>query len=567
MATYYGTAGGGGRQPWVIVTLQSRSSTSATVRFQVGSDAIQSTWGTFSGTLKVNTTSYAISGTVPSGSSGTLRDFTVTYNQGSAFSLAVSLTGSIPGTSGWSSTSLSGTFSVAAGAAKPGTPSNFVFSRTTDANWVVSFTKGSDASSTQLTASKNGAAWYELANPTGTSQTINALTLNTSWRFNAYSKGAGGSSAVVFLGTFYTKPSTPNKPTLAAGKVVNWSNTAQYVHGVEIQRTDNGGTTVSTASLGTVNTWTDPNTQNPLTQYRVRTWAGPSPDQDKTYSDWSAWSDSAMSSTYNKPDVLTFTVIRSDSNGVATEQGTTIRIDATAKVSSVKNASNVETNTVACSFGYQVLQYDANGNPDFTKGTWTSTTVANATIGTWSTANARTGSGNISLGTAYAVRYYIKDAYSPEVVKYLIVPQSKVALSIGKDGIGVGKQLDPAGAALQVAGNAKIEGSLEVSDPNIIIINGVSYQQSGRITNSGLSFSALGSLFRAFSTINMPYTPPSGWEFQVSLQNRPTTNAVAGNTWLSGCSGLDTSTVSAALLSLSSTNPSIVVFGWRLIKS
>ena len=155
MATYYGTAGGGGRQPWVIVTLQSRSSTSATVRFQVGSDAIQSTWGTFNGTLKVNTTSYAISGTVPSGSSGTLRDFTVTYNQGSAFSLAVSLTGSIPGTSGWSSTSLSGTFSVAAGAAKPGTPSNFVFSRTTDANWVVSFTKGSNATSTQLTASKN----------------------------------------------------------------------------------------------------------------------------------------------------------------------------------------------------------------------------------------------------------------------------------------------------------------------------------------------------------------------------------------------------------------------------
>ena len=524
MATYYGTAGGGGRKPWVIVTLQSRSSTSATVRFQVGSDAIQSTWGTFSGTLKVNTTSYAISGTVPSGSSGTLRDFTVTYNQGSAFSLAVSLTGSIPGTSGWSSTSLSGTFSVAAGAAKPGTPSNFVFSRTTDANWVVSFTKGSDASSTQLTASKNGAAWYELANPTGTSQTINGLTLNTSWRFNAYSKGAGGNSAVVSLGTFYTKPSTPNKPTLAAGKVVNWSNTAQYVHGVEIQRTDNGGTTVSTASLGTVNTWTDPNTQNPLTQYRVRTWAGPSPDQDKTYSDWSAWSDSAMALTYNNPDIPTFTAIRSDSNGVATEQGTTIRIDATAKVSSVKNASNVETNTVACSFGYQVLQYDAEGNPDFTKGTWTSTTVANATIGTWSTANARTGSGNIALGTAYAVRYYIKDKYSPAVIKYLIVPQSKVALSIGKDGVGVGKQLDPAGAALQVKGttelegNTKVIGSLETADPNEIIIDGVSYQRSGCWTTSTLSFNASGNI-AVSPSVSPPALPPlpSGWYYVYSL--------------------------------------------------
>ena len=464
MATYYGTAGGGGRTPWVIVTLQSRSASSATVRIQVGSNAVSgySTWGTFSGTLTVNSTSYAISGAVPSGSNGTLKDFTVTYNQGAAFSLAISLTGSIPGSSGWTSTSLSGTFSVAAGAAKPGTPSNFVFSRTTDANWVVSFTKGSNATSTQLTASKNGAAWYDLANPTGTSQAINSLTLNTIWRFNAYSKGAGGNSAVVSLGTFYTKPSTPSKPTLASGKQVNWNNTANYVHGVEIQRTDNGGSTVTTTSLGVVNTWTDPNAQNPLTQYRVRTWAGPSQDESKTYSDWSSWSDSAMVLTYNTPDVVTFRAVRSDSSGVATEQGTTIRIDATAKASSVKDASNVETNTVTCSFGYQVLQYDAEGNPDFTKGTWTSTSVADALIGSWSTVNATTGSGTIALGTAYAVRYYIEDKYSPAVAKYLIVPQSKVALSIGTDGIGVGKQLEPTGAALQVKGTTELEGNTNV---------------------------------------------------------------------------------------------------------
>ena len=560
MTTYYGTAGGGGRQPWVIVTLQSRSSTSATVRYQVGSNAIQSTWGTFSGTLKVNTTSYAISGTVPSGSSGTLRDFTVTYNQGAAFSLAISLTGSIPGTSGWTSTSLSGPFSVAAGAAKPGTPSNFVFTRTTDANWVVSFTKGSNATSTQLTASKNGAAWYELANPTGTSQTINGLTLNTSWRFNAYSKGAGGNSAVVSLGTFYTKPSTPSKPTLAAGKLVNWSNTAQYVHGVEIQRTDNGGTTVSTTSLGTVNTWTDPNTQNPLTQYRVRTWAGPSQDQAKTYSDWSAWSDSAMALTYNQPDIPTFTAVRSDSNGVATEQGTTIRIDANGKVSSVKNASGVETNTVTCSFGYQVLQYDAEGNPDFTKGTWTSTSVANALIGSWSTVNAKTGSGTIALGTAYAVRYYIKDAYSPAVIKYLIVPQSKVALSIGKDGIGVGKQLDPAGAALQVKGNAKIEGSLETADPNEIIIDGVSYQRSGRWTTSTLSFSASGNV-AASPSFSPPALPslPSGWYYVYSL----ITTTVNGLT----CLGFGGTSSTLYLISLNANTASrAAAISWHIAK-
>ena len=526
MATYYGTAGGGGRTPWVIVTLQSRSASSATVRIQVGSNAVSgySTWGTFSGTLTVNSTSYAISGAVPSGSNGTLKDFTVTYTQGAAFSLAISLTGSIPGSTGWTSTSLSGTFSVAAGAAKPGTPSNFVFSRTTDANWVVSFTKGSNATSTQLTASKNGAAWYNLANPTGTSQTINGLTLNTSWRFNAYSKGAGGNSAVVSLGTFYTKPSTPSKPTLASGKQVNWNNTANYVHGVEIQRTDNGGSTVTTTSLDVVNTWTDTNAQNPLTQYRVRTWAGPSQDESKTYSDWSSWSDSAMALTYNAPDVVTFKAVRSNSSGVATEQGTTIRIDATAKVSSVKDASNVETNTVTCSFGYQVLQYDAEGNPDFTKGTWISTSVANAIIGSWSTVNAKTGSGTIALGTAYAVRYYIEDKYSPAVAKYLIVPQSKVALSIGTDGIGVGKQLEPTGAALQVKGttelegNAKIIGSLETTNPNEIIINGVSYQRSGSGVASGGTWvtHAESGMRYCTKTMPLPYTPPIGWGFLIT---------------------------------------------------
>ena len=352
--------------------------------------------------------------------------------------------------------------SIGAAAPTPGVPSGFSWVRNSDAQFTVSFTKGSDATSTQLTASKNGAAWYNLANPTGTSQTINGLTLNTSWRFNAYSKGAGGNSAVVSLGTFYTKPSTPSKPTLASGKQVNWNNTANYVHGVEIQRTDNGGSTVTTTSLDVVNTWTDTNAQNPLTQYRVRTWAGPSKDQSKTYSDWSSWSDSAMVLTYNAPDVVTFKAVRSNSSGVATEEGTTIRIDATAKVSSVKDESNVETNTVTCSFGYQVLQYDAAGNPDFTKGTWISTSVTNALIGSWSTVNAKTGSGTIALGTAYAVRYYIQDKYSPAVAKYLIVPQSKVALSIGSDGIGVGKQLEPTGAALQVKGTTELDGNTKV---------------------------------------------------------------------------------------------------------
>ena len=414
--------------------------------------------------------------------------------------------------------------SIGAAAPAPGVPSGFSWVRNSDAQFTVSFTKGSNATSTQLTASNNGAAWYNLANPTGTSHPIGGLTLNTSWRFNAYSKGAGGNSAVVSLGTFYTKPSTPSKPTLAAGNLVNWTNTAQYVHGVEIQRTDNGGTTVSTTSLSTVNTWTDTDAQNPLTQYRVRTWAGPSQDESKTYSDWSSWSDSAMVLTYNTPDVVTFRAVRSDSSGVATEQGTTIRIDATAKVSSVKNASNVETNTVTCSFGYQVLQYDAEGNPDFTKGTWISTSVANAIIGSWSTVNAKTGSGTIALGTAYAVRYYIEDKYSPAVAKYLIVPQSKVALSIGTDGIGVGKQLEPTGAALQVKGttelegNAKIIGSLETTNPNEIIINGVSYQRSGVGVASGgtwTSHTASGMLY-CTKTMPLPYTPPIGWGFLIT---------------------------------------------------
>ena len=455
--------------------------------------------------------------------------------------------------------------SIGASAPAPGVPSGFSWVRNSDSSFTVSFTKGSNATSTQLTASKNGAAWYDLANPTGTSQPISGLTLNTSWRFNAYSKGAGGNSAVVSLGTFYTKPSTPSKPTLAAGKVVNWSNTAQYVHGVEIQRTDDGGTTVSTASLSAVNTWTDPAVQNPLTQYRVCTWAGPSKDQAKTYSDWSAWSDSAMALTYNKPDIPTFTAVRCDVNGFPTEQGTYIRVDAKGVVSSVKNTSNVETNSRVCNFGYQILQYDASGNPDFTKGTWTTTSVPGSGVAPWSTIKGITGSGTIALGTAYAVRYYIKDQYSPAVAKYLIVPQSKVALSIGSDGIGVGKQLEPTGAALQVKGttelegNTKVIGSLETADPNEIIIDGVSYQRSGSGVASGgtwTSHQAAGMLY-CTKIMSLPYTPPIGWNFLITPSDTS-----SGYLW-----GAQRSIGSSNLRLFSTLDITDVACIWQLVKT
>lgn len=116
----------------------------------------------------------------------------------------------------------------------------------------------------------------------------------------------------------------------------------------------------------------------------------------------------------------------------------------------------------------------------------------------------------------YEVRYRVSDTYTPVAYeKIVVVPPSTVAFSIGPSGVAVGKHWQPGGAALQVAGDAHIDGNIHLADPNVIIIDGTAYQRSGTLASipQTPAFTTYGSTFARTITVVLPFTPPAGWMF------------------------------------------------------
>ena len=106
--TIYGTVGAAaginpGRRPYVNWTVLSQSvaNNTSTIRFDVGSQPLQSTSGTFSGTLYYSGGSVGVSGPVTQGASNTIASVTRTISHDAAghLNLTIGLTGSIPGCS------------------------------------------------------------------------------------------------------------------------------------------------------------------------------------------------------------------------------------------------------------------------------------------------------------------------------------------------------------------------------------------------------------------------------------------------------------------------------------
>ena len=373
------------------------------------------------------------------------------------------------------------TASIGAAGSKPGPPSNFKIERTGTTTLVMSFSKGSDATSTQITASKNLAAWYDLANPTGTTQNV-SLDVDTYWRWQAYSKNAIGNSAVIGPFVTYTKPKTPTKPTLAAGKVVNWTLPAAYKHGVQIRRTDNAGTTIAkTYDLEAVTTWTDPVAQKPTTQYSVREWVGPSLDEAKTWSDWSPWSDSAYSISYKAPTSTKFTAQRCEANGTLTELGTYIKITSSGYATSVKDGTT-ETNKLTRQVRYREIKD--------VPGAWqTVTTYDNGAPIVWENDTKVIGGGVIADNKAWEVELLLTDSYAPTVTYKVVVPVSKASFSIGRGGTGHGKVWEK--GALDVGDDAYFAGKIVRENPAPIYYS--SFVSISNVSSTGIWFEA-GSL-------------------------------------------------------------------------
>ena len=540
-----------GRVPWVDVTVTSRTASAATVRFQVGSDPGSGSTGTFSGTLKVNSASYAVSGAV-SGGSAVFYTKSVTYNQAAAFTLSISLTGSIPGTSGWQSTTLSGTFKVPAGSSGsvPGAPTNLRLTNRDPENpqsFTLKWDAVSGATSYLIRASQNGGSWYDMTTSTTTSKAVEYTALNIQRLFNVRAVNAAGTSvASEYLGPVYGQPSTPGKPTLkdvTGGVQVTASSSAAYRTGRQIERMNPAGAWDIT---GTATSWVDSG-KYPLAQYRVRDYAGDG--DNRAYSTWSAWSESALAAVYKPPAITALKVVRANSSGTPTQMGTYLRVTWSGKVESVKDGTT-ELNKMTRKIRWRKTGASA----------WTESVISNGVApAAWTNAGVTVGAGQISVTDTYEVEVEVKDAWQT-TIQATTISTASVALSLSKTGVGASKVWQQ--GALDVGGDAHISGLLHLADPNVIVIGGVAYQASGSLLQT-TTFSDAGAagLFYRDLTLSLPDTPPSGWEYSFTASR----TGAAGAVWVVGAWDTTTSTPSTRVYATAATSRDVRV-RWQLVK-
>lgn len=170
--TAYGSAGGGGRRPFVNWTLLSQSvaNNTSTIRFDVGSQPVSgySTWGTFSGILYYSGGSVGVSGPVTQGASNTIASVTRTISHDAAgyLQLTIGLSGSIPGTSGWKSTSLNGSAGVDQIVNPPAQPWGLGMARNASRGVTLTWRFGDGGAARTAVEPwrrENGGAWKKLA--------------------------------------------------------------------------------------------------------------------------------------------------------------------------------------------------------------------------------------------------------------------------------------------------------------------------------------------------------------------------------------------------------------------
>lgn len=550
--TIFGTAGGGGRRPYVIWRA-AHSGGNTVITFTPGSNAVSSyyTNGTFSGTLYVAGSGYAVSGSVPANTNAHFPSKTITFSGIGAKNISVSLSGSIPGTTGWKSTSLSATITTNAGIAAPAMPTNFAIERTGVDTATLSFTKGARAEKTEIQAKNDTQAWYVLATPTGSTHTVRGLKGDRKWEFSLQSQNAGGRSAWTEYYVYYTKPLAPSAPVLGANKSVSWTKQSRYAMGYEVRRTDNGGSTYTTPVEVEGTSWTDPNAQAPTTQYEVRTWAGPSHDGEaKTYSDWSEKSKSWLDVNYEEPKILTYRVERWDSStNQAHPMGTSLRLFTSGTATKVPNALGVETNKLTRQFQWRLA-----GAPS-----WTNVAVVtNVNADNWAEGSGVTVVNNLAdIDKVYETRLVVTDTYTPSgVTEAATIPVAATALSLAKEGAGIGKIWER--GALDVGGDAYVAGSLHLADPNEIVINGVAYRRSGSWTTTTGSGTAWEYLY--YTTVPIPAAAknaPPGYIIQYAVQRGGN-----GSWWAAGAND---SGVSVMLVSASAMSRTVRIT-WQLVK-
>lgn len=486
---------------------------------------------------------------------GVTRTVSYTISQGSGFTQQIasgSVTSATAITIHASSTMFWGGIatvseSISAAGSVPAAPTNLRLSvRDTSApqEFTLAWDAVSGATSYVIQASQNDGSWYDMTTSTTTSKAVVYADLNIQRKFRVKAKnvvGTGAASAV--LGPVYGQQSAPVISAISGSLTaidITITSKAKYKTGWEVQL-DTPAATETFAS--TALTLRITKTVNALTKFRVRGYAGDG--DNRGYTAWSAWSDSAFEGSYSAPEITFFDVKRCTATGVLNEQGQYVKVMSKGTASSVKQGTT-ETNKVTRQIHYRQLGASA----------WTlATTPANGVnAANWDESTGVTTGGNNILPTnSYEVRYRVSDTYTPVAYeKIVVVPPSVVALSIGPEGIAVGQHWQQNGAALQVKGDFHLDGA------QYLMVNGTAYPMSGTTTTSGGTWSTLSpsGLHYITQTIAFPFTPPAGWHFFVSIASAP-----SGVSW-----GSQMSIGSTTMRIVSTQRPASFNCDWQLVR-
>ena len=475
--------------------------------------------------------------------------FTVTLDSGS-YTNANAITATVSAKMFWGGT-CTVTASLPAATPAPPAPSGITLA---SSGSTASYSWGATANTStyylQLNTNDGEYATWS-GSTTSPSKVLPEMGVNNKRILRIYSAGPGGESAWAYAPAFYGIPATPTKPSISSGKVVSWTFPAKYFSGYKLERSNDGGTTWVSVKSGTAKDLSFTDTAMTITsRYRVASSAGTGAALN-----WSAWSevsDEARTAIYEPAKLDSIEAIRITA-GVSDPLGQTIRVRYSG---SFMPAALMPGNTWNLKYRYKL-------------GTAASFPTSYTNVLTSQTKDITNlyfdfGGGGLVLNDTYDIELVIWDSYSITDSYSVTVPVGKVAMSLGKDGIGVGRVWKEGEGALQVLGNAlvdgnaKVSGTLEVGDPNGIVIAGTVYQASGTYTATVPTLTKWESGY--YANVPIPVAArqaPTGWRVEYTLLD-----GKDGSYWLAG---RGTTITNLIVLSYAAIGGPITV-GWRLVK-
>ena len=451
--------------------------------------------------------------------------FTVTLDSGS-YTNANAITATVSAKMFWGGT-CTVTASLPAATPAPPAPSGITLASSgSTASYSWSATANTNTYYLQLNTNDGDyASWSGSA--TSPSAVLPGMGLNCKRVLRIYSAGPGGESAWAYAPAFYGIPATPTKPSISSGKVVSWTFPAKYYSGYKLERSNDGGATWVSVKSGTAKDLSFTDTAMAITsRYRVASSAGTG--DALNWSEWSEVSDEARTAIYEPAKLDSIEAVRVTA-GVSDPLGQTIRVRYSG---SFMPDTLMPGNKWNLKYRYKL-------------GTAASFPTSYTNVLTLQTKDITNlyfdfGGGGLVLNDTYDIELVIWDSYSTTPAYLVTVPVGKVAMSLGKDGIGVGRVWKEGEGALQVSGNARVEGDLlfagtapkltagGVSAYAADVIGRASAgpQKFASTSGTGKTLSAMQSAVLA--TLAVTVTGPAFVTVHGSAQARPGGNA-AGN--------------------------------------